>query len=113
MKDFRQKYLVLKIKNEKELLEYEFNDDLEHLFSKWFGSINGFYDLAPLDHLQRSFKKGIYHFDCELVNEKETTMIINFTGLLNDEVPYHCFPFATSGILNCLIRDIRLEKLLS
>ena len=66
MKEFRQKYLVIKIKNEKELLEYEFNDDFEHLFSKWFGSINGFYDLVPLDHLQGSFKKGIYYFDYKL-----------------------------------------------
>ena len=103
MKEFRQKYLVLKIKNEKELLEYEFNDDLEHLFSKWFGSINGFYDLVPLDHLQ----------DYKLGNKKETTMIINFKGFLNDEVPYHYFPFPSSGILNSLIRDIRLEKLLN
>lgn len=113
MKEFRQKYLVLKIKNEKELLEYEFNDDLEHLFSKWFGSINGFYDLVSLDHLQKSFKKGIYYFDYKLGNKKETTMIINFKGFLNDEVPYHYFPFPSSGILNSLIRDIRLEKLLN
>ena len=112
MKEFRQKYLVIKIKNEKELLEYEFNDDLEHLFSKWFGSINGFYDLVSLDHLQKSFKKGIYYFDYKLGNKKETTMIINFKGLLNDEVPYHYFPFPSSGILNCLIRDIRLDGLL-
>jgi hypothetical protein len=113
MKEFAQKYLILKVKNEKDLLEYEFNDDLEYLFSKWFGSINGFYDLVSLDHLQKSFKKGIYHFDYALGDEKETTMIINFKGLLNDEVPYHYFPFKTSGILNSLIRDIRLEKLLS
>ena len=112
MKEFSQKYLILKVKNEKDLLEYEFNDDLEYLFSKWFGSINGFYDLVPLDHLQKSFKKGIYHFDYKLGDEKETTMIINFKGLLNDEVPYHYFPFPCSGILNCLIRDIRLDNLL-
>jgi hypothetical protein len=112
MKDFRQKYLILKIKNEKDLLDYEFHDNLEYLFSKWFGSINGFYDLVPLDHLQKSFKKGIYHFDYKLGDEKETTMIINFKALVNDEVLYHYFPFPSSGILNCLIRDIRLDRLL-
>ena len=112
MKEFSQKYLILKIKNEKDLLDYEFNDNLEYLFSKWFGSINGFYDLVPLDYLQESFKKGIYHFDYKLGDEKETTMIVNFKSFLNDEVPYHYFPLRCSGILNCLIREIRLDRLL-
>ena len=113
MKEFRQKYLVIKIKNEKELLEYEFNDDFEHLFSKWFGSINGFYDLVPLDHLQGSFKEGIYYFDYKLGDEKETTMIINLKDCLNDDVSYHHFPFPISGILKSLMRDIRLGILLN
>jgi hypothetical protein len=98
------RYLVLKIKNEKELSEYEFNDDLEYLISKWFGSINVFYDLCSSDYLKESIRKGIYHFDLNHVNHKQTTIIINFEKLLNNGVPYSYFPFETSKILIQLLR---------
>lgn len=106
-------YLVLKIINENELIEYEFNDDLEYLFSKWFGSINGFYDLCSLDYLRDSFKKGIYHFDLSNNDCKKTTLILNFDMFLNNEIAYHYFPFRSSGILTQLLRELKLNKLLT
>ena len=105
-------YLVIKIKNEKELIDYEFNDDLEYLFSKWFGSINGFYDLVPLDHLKGSFKRGIYHFDSKIDGDKETTIIVNFEKFLNDEISYELFPFSTWRFIKQIVRDLRLNNLL-
>lgn len=105
-------YLVLKIENEKELLEYEFNEDSEYLFSKWFGSISGFYDLVSVDYLKGSFKRGIYHFDSKLDDEKETTIIINFRKFLNDEISYELFPFSTWRFVKQIVRDIRLNNLL-
>ena len=112
MEDKKYNYLVLKVQNEKELHEYEFNDDLEYLFSKWFGSINGFYDLVPLDHLKGSFKRGIYHFDSKLDDEKETTIIINFQMFLDGEILYELFPFSTWRFVKQIVRDIRLNNLL-
>jgi hypothetical protein len=105
-------YLVLKIENEECLLEYEFNEDLEYLFSKWFGSINGFYDLVPLNYLKDSFKRGIYHFDSKLGDEKKTTIIINFRKFLNDEISYELFPFSTWRFIKQIVRDIRLNELI-
>jgi hypothetical protein len=113
MKSELKNYLVLKILNEAELSEYEFNNDLEYLMSKWFGSINGFYDLCSLDYLKDSFKKGIYHFDLSSSDYKKTTMIINFDMFLNNEIPYHYFPFRTSGILTQLLRELKLNSLLN
>ena len=107
------KYLVLKIKDEKDLLDYEFNEDLEHLFSKWFGSINGFYDLVPLDYLKGSFKRGIYHFDNRLCDEKETTIIVNFEMFLDNKISYELFPFSTAMFIKKIVRDIRLNSLLN
>jgi hypothetical protein len=106
-------YLVLKILNENELSEYEFNNDLEYLMKKWFGSINGFYDLCSLSHLQESFKKGIYHFDLSKSDYKETTIILNFKKFLNEEVPNHYFPFRTSPILIQLLRELKLSQILN
>ena len=106
------KYLVLKVQNEKELHEYEFNNDLEYLMSKWFGSINGFYDLCSPHYLKESFKKGIYHFDLNNGDYKQTTIIINFDMFLNDEIPHHYFPFRSSGILIQLLREIKLNTIL-
>jgi hypothetical protein len=106
-------YLVLKIQNEKELLEYEFNDNLEYLISKWFGSINGFYDLCSSDYLKESIKRGVYHFDLSHVNHKQTTIIINFEKLLNNEISYSYFPFETSKVLIQLLRELKLNTILN
>lgn len=106
-------YLVIKIKNENDLIDYEFSDDLEYLFSKWFGSINGFYDLVPLDYLKGSFERGIYHFDSKIDGDKETTMIINFEKFLNDEISYELFPFSTWRFIKQIVRDLRLNSLLN
>lgn len=105
-------YLVLKIINENELLEYEFNDDLEYLMKRWFSSIKGFYDLCSLSNLQESFKKGIYHFDLSKGDYKETTIILNFKRFLNEEIPYYYFPFKTSTILIQLLRELKLNQIL-
>lgn len=112
MEDEKYKYLVIKVKNEKDLLSYEFNDDLEYLFSKWLGSINGFYDLVSVDYLKGSFKRGIYHFDSKLDDEKETTIIINFQMFLDGKIPYELFPFSTWRFVKQIVRDIRLNNLL-
>ena len=112
MENKKYNYLVLKVQNEKELQEYEFNDDLEYLFSKWLGSINGFYDLVSVDYLKDSFKRGIYHFDSKSGDEKETTIIINFQMCLDDKISYELFPFSTWRFVKQIVRDIRLNNLL-
>ncbi len=108
----KYKYLVLKVKNEEDLLVYEFNDDLEYLFSKWFGSINGFYDLVSIDHLNKSFKSGIFNFDNKLGDDKETAIIINFEKYINSEIPYELYPFSTWRFIKQIVRDIRLNNLI-
>ena len=105
-------YLILKITNEVELSEYEFNDDLEYLMKKWFGSITGFYDLCSPENLKDSFKRGIYHFDLSKGDHKETTIIINFRKFLNNEVTQNHFPFKTSGILMQFLRELKLNEIL-
>jgi hypothetical protein len=112
MEDEKYKYLVIKVENERDLLSYEFNDNLEYLFSKWFGSINGFYDLVSIDHLNKSFKSGIYNFDNKLGDDKETTIIINFEKYINSEIPYELYPFSTWRFVKQIVRDIRLNNLI-
>lgn len=105
-------FLVLKIENEEDLLEYEFNEDLEYLFKKYFTSISGFYDLTSPEYFQISMKRGIYHISRTLAENKETTIIVNFDKFLDDEISYELFPFSTWRFIKQIVRDIRLDNLI-
>jgi len=65
-----------------------------------------------LDGFNQSFKKGIYHFDRSLGDQKTTTLIINFEMFLDDKIPYELFPFSTARFIKQLVRDIRLNSLI-